>query len=88
MKAIKLGDLVQDAITGFKGIAVAEHRYLHGCSRWTIQPKVNSKGEMGEEASFDEPQLEVIELKVVPRGNTNIGGPEKNTPTVRSTGDR
>lgn len=33
---VELGDFVKDPISGFKGIAVSRHHYLHGCDRISI----------------------------------------------------
>ena len=54
---IKLGDEVKDRVSGFRGIAISRHEYLQGCSRVTIQPPVNEKGELPDCKSFDEPDL-------------------------------
>ena len=57
---VKLGDKVKDSISGFTGIAVACHSYLQGCARISVQPSVTEKGELPNEKTFDEPQLEVV----------------------------
>lgn len=74
---IKLGDQVKDLVSGFKGIAMAEHRYLNGCSRWTVQPPVGKDDKLPDEASFDEPQLKVLKTKKVEEDDHSTGGPEK-----------
>lgn len=35
---IELGSLVEDVVTGFKGIAVCCARHIHLCDRYTVQP--------------------------------------------------
>lgn len=35
---IKLGNTVQDIVTGFTGIAVAYARYLDGSEQWGVKP--------------------------------------------------
>lgn len=85
---IKLGDLVVDKVTGFKGVAVAEHRYLQGCTRFTLQPHVGEDGKLPEDQCFDEPQLTLVVHKVTEKGNTKIGGPEKYPTTARCTGKK
>ena len=73
MNRIELGDEVRHKITGFKGVAVVRANYISGCNRITIQPKVNKNGEVPEEKSFDEPEIEIIKRKKVKRHNENGG---------------
>lgn len=63
--AIELGSEVQDKVTGFKGIAIGETRWLHGCLRYTVQPQeLDKDGRQRESAAFDEPQLVVLKSPV------------------------
>jgi len=71
---VKLGDEVQDTVTGFKGIAVARYEYLSGCARFGVQPKA-VKNVLPKQATFDEPLLKVIKAKATIRKKTNNGGP-------------
>lgn len=73
---INLGQEVKDVVSGFKGVAVAKHLYLNGCSRITVQPKIDKDGKLPESQSFDEPQLKVLSKKCL-SGKTDTGGPEK-----------
>lgn len=73
---IKLGDLVMDKYTGFKGIAVSKHSYVNGCDRYTVQPQVDSEMKLPAAETFDSPQLIVVEEKNEIR-HTTTGGPEK-----------
>jgi len=58
---IKLGQEVQDRITGYKGIAIGITHYLQGCDRLLVQPKVGKDGfTIPEPVSFDEPDLIII----------------------------
>ena len=77
MMVVKMGDLVKDSVSGFEGIAVAEHRYLNGCTRITVQPKVDKEGKLPESCTFDEPQLLVMKFEKVKEGHHNNGGPSK-----------
>ena len=82
---INLGDTVKDPISGFEGVAVSSHEYLHGCVRISVQPVVGDDGKLPDTASFDEPQLIVIEAsqeKPQPRSE-RTGGPEKYPDTPR-----
>jgi hypothetical protein len=58
---VELGQKVRDKVSGFEGIAVCRHIYLEGCERISVQPLVDKEGKLPEAATFDEPQLEVIE---------------------------
>ena len=71
-----LGFKVKDSVSGFVGIAVAEYRYINGCTRVTVQPKVDKEGKLPESQTFDEPQLIVLSKKQI-KGKTDTGGPEK-----------
>lgn len=78
-KKVKLGDEVKDKVSGFKGIAVCKHDYLNGCSRFSIQPPVDKDGKLPDTATFDEPQLELVEKEKAEAetGSNKTGGPEK-----------
>jgi hypothetical protein len=80
---VTLGAEVRDTVTGFQGIAIAKHKYLHGCCRITIQPKANEDGTLPKCETFDEPQLEIINSKKHEKGDDSIGGPEKYSPGNR-----
>ncbi len=73
---IKLGDLVMDKYTGFKGIAIARHSYINGCDRYTLQPQVDSEMKLPPQETFDDQQLITVEEKKEIR-HTTKGGPEK-----------
>jgi hypothetical protein len=82
--SITLGQLVRDKVSGFTGVAIAQHNYLQGCSRFSVQPKVNEKGELPKYEAFDEPQLEVIEeAKIEKTAADNSGGPATYLPSER-----
>lgn len=57
---IPLGSHVIDRVSGFSGIAVSRHTYLHGVERITVQPKVTEDKKLPDAETFDEPQLIVI----------------------------
>lgn len=73
---VKLGQEVQDKVSGFTGVAVAKHLYLNGCSRVTVQPKIDKDGKLPEAQTFDEPQLVALPTKKL-TGQNSTGGPEK-----------
>jgi hypothetical protein len=69
---IKLGSVVTDSITGFKGIAVSRTEYIYGCSRVGVQPKEIKDGTPIAAQFFDE--LQLVE-NVETEGDKKIGGP-------------
>lgn len=73
---MKLGTRCKDSVSGFTGVAVAAHSYLNGCTRITVQPPVDKDGKLPESQTFDEPQLNEIEV-AVPEGDHSTGGPER-----------
>jgi hypothetical protein len=81
-KTIELGDVVRDKVTGFEGVAIGVTTWLHGCRRITVQPRALKDGRPIEPLSFDEPQLEIVETKVVEQGSRKTGGPRPE-PTRR-----
>jgi hypothetical protein len=62
---ITLGAEVKDKVSGFVGIAVAKHNYINGCTRITVQPKVDKQGKLPDSQTFDELQLSVISKKII-----------------------
>lgn len=71
--AIQLGDVAKDTITGFCGVVVCETKWLHGCRRFTVQPRELHDGKIVEAMTFDEPQLELIEPGAA-KGSSDVGG--------------
>jgi hypothetical protein len=64
--AVRLGDRVKDAISGFKGIVTGRYEYLYGCVRCAVRPEELSKeGTPAESQTFDEGQLEVVKRAAV-----------------------
>lgn len=72
-KKFELGKLCKDRISGFKGIAVCESRWLNKCVRITLQPQsVNKDSTPTPNETFDIEQVEVIgaglKIEAVPSG--------------------
>ncbi len=66
-KDIKLGDQVQDLVSGYKGIAVMRTKFLNGCVQYTVAGKVKAGSKLNEEEiAIDQNSLKVIKRKVVP----------------------
>ena len=64
---IDLGDEARDTITGYRGVVIARTQWLTGCDRLTLQPPVDKEGKVPENASFDEPYLELVKAGKVPK---------------------
>jgi hypothetical protein len=77
---IKNGDKVRDKITGLEGVVVARHDYLHGCTRFSVQPVELKDGKPVECSSFDEPQLELIADGGFPAKTGREPGGPRNDP--------
>ena len=71
---VKLGDKVEDTISGFIGIAICKITYLQGCDRIGIQAPAKKGEKMLAWEYFDEPQLKVLKRKVVKQGSKKNGG--------------
>ena len=71
-----LGDKIKDKITSFEGIIVGRHQWLNNCNTYSVKPQTLKDGAPQEAHNFDEPQLELVELKVVEE-NRKTGGPER-----------
>ena len=72
MFKFELGDRVKDAVTGFKGVVVAQTKWLNGCIRYNVQSEKLKDGRPQDAYAFDEEQLSVvgspIKIKQQPTG--------------------
>lgn len=60
---IKLGDKVDDTISGFEGTVIAKAIYLNGCVQYLIQPRgLKAVGGKKESEWIDEGQLIITEV--------------------------
>lgn len=57
---MKLGDIVMDKISRFKGVATCRLEYLNGCIRWQVTPQELHEGKPLEAHYFDDEQLEFV----------------------------
>ena len=77
MAKIKLGDIVQDRISGFKGIVIARTEWLYGCTGIGVKPtkskKLKDDGTPADIQWFDEPSLDSTAKD--PGGPVVSGGP-------------
>jgi len=74
-KKIELGDVARDTITGFTGVVICKSKWLHGCERFTLQPKELKDGKPIESSTFDEPQLELVPAETRFATTAATGGP-------------
>jgi hypothetical protein len=59
-----LGFLAKDVNTGFTGVVTAVTEYAYGCAHITLEPEVLDKeGALIKGYSFDEPRIEVLEVR-------------------------
>lgn len=75
---IRLGDLVRDKITGFKGIAVGRTEWLNGCVRYGIQPKEMKDSKPVESQWFDQEQIEIVKPQAYDVKPKPTGGPQRD----------
>jgi hypothetical protein len=60
---IELGMKVRDLITGIEGIVTARTEWLNQCNRYVVQPQETKDGKPVESSSFDEMDLEIVEVE-------------------------
>jgi hypothetical protein len=82
---IKLGDIVQDRISGFKGTVIAKVEYLNGCIQFCVKPKTGKDGKMIEGEYIDMEQLEVVG-QLFPNKAKKNGGPKSDMPPTNYRG--
>lgn len=56
----ELGKLVQDKVTGIKGIATGACVYMNGCVQYLIEPKVDGDGKKIKGEWVDQTQIKVL----------------------------
>lgn len=76
---IKLGDMCEDSISGFKGIASGMAEWLYACTKVCVTPnRVDDKEyKPAKPHWFDEPQLKLITKEAIPTSHKNTGGFDK-----------
>jgi hypothetical protein len=59
---INLGDLVQDKVTGYKGVVLAKMKAMFEASKCRVHPrKLDDKGDIKKECWIEADRLELIE---------------------------
>ena len=78
--SLVLGASYEDAVTGYKGVAVGHARYLTGCSQVLLMPRVDAKGERRDGEWFDIQRLKRSAAKVIRLDNSKTPGPDRAAP--------
>jgi len=66
-KTVKLGQVVQDSITGYEGKVTARAEYLYGCVQVLVQrQELSEDGDVYKPVWIDEPQVEVVNTEAAP----------------------
>lgn len=78
---IKLGDYVQDSITGYEGICIGIITYLNGCARIGIQSKERHRdtGLPVDSYWVDETTVSVKRKQVEKTQQNETGGPNSSS---------
>lgn len=66
MKTAKLGDMIQDKITGFQGVVTAHAKFQHNCDRVGVQSRELNDGKPVKMQWFDITQVDVIATEAMP----------------------
>ncbi len=71
--AVELGDLVEDIVTGFQGVAIARELHLFRCDRVMVQPLADKKTNKLSESvyTFDAQSLKVVKKAYVKKEKTS-----------------
>lgn len=89
--AFKLGDLVKDKVTGFKGVIIAKTEWLNGCVRMALQPQgLTKEGKPFESYTVDVEQLEMVKDSACapPEPVRAHGGPRPDATRGHATASR
>lgn len=90
MLHFKNGDEVIDKLSGYKGTVTGITKYLNGCIRAIVQPRVDKDGKMPEAEYIDSEQVEVTKSKEFIEDSSklrSVGGPTKS-PKVSGISER
>ena len=82
---LELGNEGKDKITGFKGIITARHQYITGCDQYTLSPKMNSDGDLGDSYQFDEGRIDIVGVGINKKKVQSkvSGGPQPISKSVK-----
>jgi len=73
-QTIELGQECVDSITGFKGIATGECKYISGCDQILLSPRVGDDGVFKEAHWFDRQRIFGVSNEVIKLDNSETPG--------------
>jgi len=79
MKKPKLGNLVEDKVTGLRGIAVSKIKYLNGCVQIGVKPRADKANKAPDTEYIDIEQVKVVG-KGISIAKKDTGGPQRDAP--------
>jgi len=79
---LKLGDMVIDTITGFRGIATGRAQFINGCVQFAVTAPIDKDGKPIEAPWIDEQRLKVLapDSFVAQAATATAGGPRDSYP--------
>lgn len=80
MKAIPLGSIVRDRITGFSGAVTGAAQYITGCQQVLVQPSMKNDEDFREPRWFDVDRLTILAQEPVSIPVT-VPGPDIAAPS-------
>jgi len=82
MQEIILGRKYIDKITGFKGVATGQVRYITGCNQVLLAPRAGDDGDLKSAQWFDEQRvgLDPDDESVIELDNGSTPGPDRAAP--------
>lgn len=84
-RKIKNGDIIEDAVTGLKGMVISIVEHLNGCVRLEIQPKELKDGKPVDSTWIDIDQATVATPSKKKNAAAKPPGGPHNTPPSLST---
>lgn len=72
---VELGNEVEDILSGFRGVVIAESLAINGCTRVVVQPKIDKEGKLPKAEAFDVGRLKTIKVAKIPDGQRETGAP-------------
>jgi hypothetical protein len=76
----KVGSVVKDIITNFKGVVVGRTQWLNNCNTYVLKSQKLKDGIPMDTQHFDEPQLILVKDSVFEEREEKTGGPERKLP--------
>lgn len=76
----KIGQTVEDKITGFKGVVTGLVDYISGCSQALVMPRVGEDGKATSGQWFDLQRLTILEAPIITLDNGETPGPDAPAP--------